>query len=595
MSLLNKASLIMTPNAVKQSKVYSIIPSNGNGDFTFTRGTPASSTLNNVSGLIETVPYNLLAFSEQFNDSVWIKNASTITPNVINSPNGTLTADKLNEDTTTTSHRVYQSTSNSAIGTVTFSIYAKAGERNWLRLAVFDGGTSKYCFFNLTNGTIGTSTGLISQSITSVGNGWYRCTITGDVIVTNIQSQVYIALSDNGFGYLGDGTSGLYLWGAQTVQGSVPKDYFFTTDRFNVPRLNYDTAGGCPSLLLEPQRTNLLLNSVWAGGGSLPTSWIAFSISGTSTSISSIKNPNVTAYRFITTSAQRQDIGQNFIFALNSINCLSVYVESVDTAIPINQMIRISAITGTGTSVFLKNNVVISGATNIESGNTYTLQFTCTLSDTFSARVGSGVTTAISGNFVLSMPQLELGAYATSYIPTTTGTVTRIADTMSRNNIFTNGLITSAGGTWFVELNNNLPLIRDNAISSIIFADNTSTNTFFLRADFVTSERICILKRVGNSPLLLFTTTANTCKIAIKWNGSTADVFVNGVKVISATIFTSTNLESIISQGLNITLNIKSMLLFPTPLTDSECIALTSFTNYISYENMAINLNYVIQ
>ena len=40
---------------------------------------------------------------------------------------------------------------------------------------------------------------------------------------------------------------------------------------------------------------------------------------------------------------------------------------------------------------------------------------------------------------------------------------------------------------------------------------------------------------------------------------------------------------------------IKSMLFFPLPLSDSEMIALTSSTNYISYENMAINLNYVIQ
>ena len=259
MSLLQQASLVMTPNAIKESKVYSIIPSSGDGDLTFTRGTLASSTLTNDAGLIETVPYNLLTFSEQFDNVIWIKSFSTITPNVINSPNGTLTADKIVEDTTTNNHRVYETT-NFVAGTVTFSVYAKAGERNWMNLSIFDGGTTKKCYFDLTNGTLGTPTNLISQSITSVGNGWYRCVITGNV-VTNGQSQIYLSLSDGGGAYLGNGTSGLYLWGAQTVQDSLPKDYFYTTDRLNVPRLNYDTVGGCPSLLLEPQRTNLVFPS----------------------------------------------------------------------------------------------------------------------------------------------------------------------------------------------------------------------------------------------------------------------------------------------------------------------------------------------
>jgi len=167
----------------------------------------------------------------------------------------------------------------------------------------------------------------------------------------------------------------------------------------NVPRLNYD--GSCPSILVEPQETNLLLNSVWAGGGSLPTSWLFSTTAGTSTPVTSIKNPNVTAYRF-TTSNARQDISQTFAIALNSVNSFSVYVESITTAIPISQILRVGATgAGVGTTVFLKNNVVVSSALNIEAGFTYSIVLTCTTAGDFQFRVGSGVNSNVTGNFVI--------------------------------------------------------------------------------------------------------------------------------------------------------------------------------------------------
>ena len=74
----------------------------------------------------------------------------------------------------------------------------------------------------------------------------------------------------------------------------------------------------------------------------------------------------------------------------------------------------------------------------------------------------------------------------------------------------------------------------------------------------------------------LYTTTTDTSKIAIKWNGTTADVFENGVKVVSATSFTPTVMEFFFGSGTRRFLNINSMALFPTPLTDTQCIALTT-------------------
>ena len=80
MSLLQDASLVLTPNAYTTSKLYSIIPSSGNGDFTFFRAGSATETASN--GLIEDVPYNLVQYSEEFSNGYWGKTSGTITPNV---------------------------------------------------------------------------------------------------------------------------------------------------------------------------------------------------------------------------------------------------------------------------------------------------------------------------------------------------------------------------------------------------------------------------------------------------------------------------------------------------------------------------------
>lgn len=341
-----------------------------------------------------------------------------------------------------------------------------------------------------------------------------------------------------------------------------------------IPRLNYETVGGCPSILLEPQRTNRLLNSVWSGGGATPTSFTK-SFLGTTTPITSVKNPNVTAYNFNGTSI-RGYFYQIQPFTINNVYALSVYVENVTITQSILDIIGIA--NGTGTSVYYKNNVAISSSTNIESGNTYTIVFTATATTTISeARFGLGVVGGTpTGDFTLSMPQLEIGSYATSYIPTTTSTVTRNADSISRNNIFTNGLITSTGGTWFVELNNNLPYTRDVSSSFAIQTSSVLQTNAFVIKTFGANTRLFIGKRINDVETSLYTTLTNTIKIAIKWNGTNADVFVNGVKQVSATSFTTTNMEFLGLNANDVPKYIKSMILFPTPLTDTECANLTT-------------------
>jgi len=585
MSLLTQASLIMTPNAVKESKVYSIIPSNGNGDLTFTRGTAATSTLNNDAGLIETVPYNLFNYSQDYTDVAWSKSNSTITANSTQSPNGTNTASRITENSLTVQHFISTNVIISSNTAITASVYVKFDSANRRFFLQISDGTNYAGVVLYQDGSVSAlDTGFSNRSFssTSVGNGWYRLQISLTTsTATNIITRFMLVDNINAQSYTGDGVSGLFVWGAQFVQGSLPKDYFFTTDRLNVPRLNYNTVGGCPALLLEPQRTNLLLNSVWAGGGTTPTSW-SLNGTGVSTRIASIKNPNVGAYNFVSTAIARIYFFQTQTFTINTTSCLSVYVESA--SVPVQVQFILAIINAVGTPTYFKNNVSITATTNIEAGNTYSIVYAASATTTISeVRVGLH-NTGIVGNVTLSMPQLETGvssiaAYSTSFIPTTTGAVTRNADTFTRSNIYTNGLITSAGGTWFVELNNNIAYVRD-ASSSSVFIDTAVggvTNGFSIKhVEAGTSRRLVIVKIIGSSSSIFYQTLTDIVKIAIKWNGTTADIFVNGIKVVSATAFTTTAMEFLGGYGSDVPKYIKSTILFPTPLTDTECISLTT-------------------
>jgi hypothetical protein len=162
---------------------------------------------------------NLLVYSEQLQQANWGLSNATVTANAIISPNGTTTADKIVENATNNYHYISQSKFVTAGVLYTISAYAKAGERNWFSLQV--GGDNYVVNFNLTTGVIGITSGTYANSITNVGNGWYRCSLT--LVGTAITNGVLLMLrnGDNTSPYLGDGTSGAYAWGIQFEIGAV--------------------------------------------------------------------------------------------------------------------------------------------------------------------------------------------------------------------------------------------------------------------------------------------------------------------------------------------------------------------------------------
>ena len=227
---------------------------------TFSRG--SIGTRVNRNGLIETIPANqprfdfdpvtgeckgllieesrsnLLVRSEDF--SLWSVFNGSVQSNVITAPDGNTTADKLVENSASGNKEVSQGSITFTSGTsLTFSCFVKAGERTLFRLAATTGffASATNAYFNLSNGTVSLiQGGITSASIIPYPNGWYRCVAT--MLPTSSGSgNVFITLVRSGTtsNYFGDGTSGLYLWGAQVEAGAFPTSYIPTTASI-VPR-----------------------------------------------------------------------------------------------------------------------------------------------------------------------------------------------------------------------------------------------------------------------------------------------------------------------------------------------------------------------
>ena len=186
--------------------------------------------------LIEEQRTNLLTYSEDFSNAAWRKTRSSITANATTAPDGSLTADKLVEDTTANlGHITYPPPVSITVGQVySISVYAKAGERSVLQV-VPDGGIfpTTHANFDLITGmvsAIGTSG---TASIVPIGNGWYRCSLVATATANAANNPCYFYLSNSpttprGAAYTGDGTSGLYIWGAQLEAGAFPTAYIKT-------------------------------------------------------------------------------------------------------------------------------------------------------------------------------------------------------------------------------------------------------------------------------------------------------------------------------------------------------------------------------
>ena len=186
---------------------------------------------------IEEQRTNRLLQSEDLS-TTWANTRSSDSTNVVISPNGTLTGDKLIEDATASnSHFILSGFVSSTSGTYTASVYLKAAERSFAFIGITDlltGGAERR--INLSTGVVD-STNIggagswtsISGTSTSVGNGWYRVTVTATQGAGTLLSlQIYTGNASGAQVYTGDGYSGIYIWGAQLEAGAFATSYIPT-------------------------------------------------------------------------------------------------------------------------------------------------------------------------------------------------------------------------------------------------------------------------------------------------------------------------------------------------------------------------------
>jgi hypothetical protein len=268
-------SLALLPSGYKASKVYSVLPTDGSGDLTFTRAADTATRVNS-DGLIESVlaniprldylnsscprlllepqRTNLALYSEQFDNAYWTKTNATITANNAVSPDGFTNADKLVEDSTSNAHLIRRDITTTA-ASYTFTVYAKAAERSYIFLYNTTATYGKV--FNLSTGTVGTGTvGTVTASIQSAGNGWYRCSITGTATAASNAFRIYVLSTDTtSAAYTGDGTSGILIYGAQIELGAYGTSYIPTLGAAVTRGEDLTSKAGISSLIGQTEGT----------------------------------------------------------------------------------------------------------------------------------------------------------------------------------------------------------------------------------------------------------------------------------------------------------------------------------------------------
>jgi hypothetical protein len=180
--------------------------------------------------LLEKAATNLIPYSEAFDNAYWTKSGASVTSGFV-SPDGTNNAFKLVEDTSTGEHIIYKVSIGYTSGaTLSYSFFAKKGERNVIQTYNYIGGG----YVNGANFDL--STGIVSNEVSGSGtmleldNGWYRCEFTSLATVgqsaTNVAFRILNSADENN--YTGDGTSGVYIWGSMLEQNSVASSYIPT-------------------------------------------------------------------------------------------------------------------------------------------------------------------------------------------------------------------------------------------------------------------------------------------------------------------------------------------------------------------------------
>lgn len=558
MSYFDDASLVMIPSGYKTSKVYSVKPTDGTGDLTFSRSNDTATRVG-PDGLIEKVRTNLILQSETFDNAAWDKVTTTISANTTANPiDGTVNADTINLGAGTTQKFIAQVISLN--GNYTISVYLKAGTHQFAQILLGTDSTP-FANFDLVNGTASASGS--TATIVSAGNGWYRCSMA---FSTSTGNSVFILASDSlatSRFQITSSTGTLIAFGYQLETGDIATDYIPTTSAAvsvgpvaSVPRLDYLNSS-CPRLLLEPQRTNLLTYSEQLNNANWGSFQSASVTANTTISPDGYQNADTITF----SSDPSSLIFQNYT-STSSTFTISVYAKS-----------------STGKKFCFRNFdgvgvVRSSDFTTTSSWQRFSFTFTSALANVaICNEVGGNV-----GSIQVYGCQLELGAYATSYIPTLGAAVTRGADAASKTGI--SSLIGQTEGTIFADI--TIPTMANtgaNFVSVSLFNAGLTNTTQFDIYDSGDLLGVCVN---GTVQALITKSgfTAGRHKVAFGYKANDFVLYVDGVLVGTDTSGTvgaqdSFGLQYGTSQFIG-QQYVSQALVFKTRLTNAQLAELTT-------------------
>jgi hypothetical protein len=505
---------------------------------TFTRA--SSGTFVGSDGLIKTATTNLITHSQTFNNAAWILSGTgaTITAVTdIEAPNGSMTAWTLASGAG--GFAQIQNTFSGISGatyTGSFWVRGRSGTTGVVSIRVSEN---------------------INTQLTGITSSWQRFSFTATSTSTTIRLGIHLSAN----------TESIDIWGAQLEQSSTVGEYIPTTSVINsAPRFDHNpTTGESLGLLVEEQRTNEVRSSSMAGGatgtpGTYPTGLTTNSIAaGLTLQIAALGTNEGLPYVDIRVSGTSSDPNGFSINLQPSTDAVaasgqtwtgSCYCSLVAGSYSNTTAPRLRILERTSAGGYLAEG---SGGTIIATG-TSLLQaratVTRTLTNALTARaqlgfvigIASGVTVDFTLRF--AAPQLEAGAFPTSYIPTTTSAVTRSADVASITGANFSSWYRQDEGTVFVK--KGLSRSFDVSRISLEFGDGTNNNRFFLGSNTAGAANAAVVATATTQASLasanaFLTGTANSSlayrldDFALVVNGGTPAVDVSGtVPTVSA-------------------------------------------------------------
>ena len=575
---------------------------------TFVRNSTATYYDGQTTALAE---QNLLQYSQTFANAYWAKQYALATDNATTAPDGTTTATTIVEGVGLSVHGVtFQNVLSISIGTYTASAYFKYNTRQWVALSLWDGTTYNGVLIDLVGGTIVSTLGtIISSTITSVGSGWYRVSITKS-FSSAISTACGTFLSDsatptlivNRPQYTGDGTSGIYIWGEQLEQRSSVTAYTPTTTAAitnyipvlmtapaGVARFDCDPiTGKSLGLLIEESRTNLLTyssdfsNAAWVKDGTTIDSDTVIAPDGTLVGDKLIESTSTGLHRIYRTISGITAIPYTFsVYAKYSgKQWIALQISGSTYFDLLNGVVGTSTSGSTGTITPVGNGWYRCSTTRTLSAGSTSGEVYLGNSNGGASYTGDGY----SGAYIWGA-QLEAGSFATSYIPTVASTVTRAADSASMTGTNFSSWYNQAQGTVYVDSDT---FASGTSAKGVLEFSNTTVNNQTIRISYLNGGNASYCTATLPTDVGTFRPQAppnKPYKITLSYSsGNIATFSINGINTVassgSAGAITAPidvlAIGKLYYSGALLCGHIRKLSYYPVALSSSSLVALTS-------------------